>query len=37
VIPTGGLDPGVTMERHHALNGLIGYDDADWDDVATDT
>lgn len=37
VVPSGGLDPGVTMERHHALNWLIGYDDADWDDVATDT
>jgi hypothetical protein len=33
-----GLDPGVTMERHHALNWLIGYNDnADWDDVTTDT
>jgi hypothetical protein len=33
----GGLDPDVTMERHHALNWLIGYMDADWDDVSTDT
>ena len=32
-----GLEPGVTMERHHALNWLIGYCDADWDDVTTDT
>ena len=30
-----GLDPGVTMERHHTLNWLIG--DHDWDDVPTDT
>ena len=34
----GGLHPGVTMERHQALNWLIGYNDgADWDDVTTDT
>lgn len=33
-----GLHPGVTMERHHALNWLIGYNDgADWDEVSTDT
>ncbi|WP_082639496.1 MULTISPECIES: DUF4272 domain-containing protein [unclassified Sphingopyxis] len=33
-----GLHPGVTMERHQALNWLIGYSDrADWDDVTTDT
>ena len=35
--PPAGLDPGVTMERHHALNWLIGYGDLDWDDVTTDT
>ena len=35
--PPAGLDPGVVMERHHALNWLIGYFDADWDDVTTDT
>lgn len=36
--PPGGLDPGVVMERHHALNWLIGYNDgAQWDDVTTDT
>jgi hypothetical protein len=33
----GGLDGGVVMERHHALNWLISYCDADWDDVGTDT
>ena len=31
------LDPGVTMERHYALNWLIGYMDQDWDDISTDT
>ena len=35
--PPAGLDPGVTMERHHALNWLVRYFDADWDDVTTDT
>lgn len=35
--PPGGLDPGVTMERHHALNWLTGYCELDWDDVSTDT
>lgn len=32
-----GLDGGVVMERHYALNWLIGYMDQDWDDVSTDT
>ena len=31
------LDFGVVRERHHALNWLIGYADAQWDDVSTDT
>jgi hypothetical protein len=31
------IEPGVTMERHHALNWLIGYMDQEWDDVSTDT
>lgn len=31
------LDPGVTQERHHALNWLIGYDEQAWDQVTTDT
>ena len=32
------LDPGVVLERHYALNWLIGYGgNADWDDVTTDT
>jgi len=32
-----GLDGGVVMERHHALNWLIGYMNQEWDDVTTDT
>jgi hypothetical protein len=35
--PPGGLHLGVVMERHHALNWLIGYAEAEWDDVTTDT
>lgn len=36
--PPAGLHPGVTMERHRALNWLIGYaENADWDEVTTDT
>lgn len=31
------LEPGVAMERHHALNWLFGYMDQDWDDITTDT
>ncbi|WP_045007647.1 DUF4272 domain-containing protein [Bradyrhizobium sp. LTSP857] len=32
-----GLDPGVTQERHYALNWLIGYNEQAWDHVTTDT
>jgi hypothetical protein len=32
-----GLNGGVIVERHRALNWLIGYGDCDWDDVTTDT
>jgi hypothetical protein len=32
-----GLNPGVTQERHHALNWLIGCDEQAWDDVQTHT
>jgi hypothetical protein len=32
-----GLDADVIMERHHALNWLIGYLDQAWDDVTLDT
>ncbi|MET3907276.1 hypothetical protein ABID59_001607 [Bradyrhizobium sp. S3.3.6] len=31
------LDPGVTAERHHALNWLIGYGQQTWDHVTTHT
>lgn len=33
----GDLDGGVVLERHYALNWLIGYADQAWDDVSTDT
>jgi uncharacterized protein DUF4272 len=32
-----GLDDDVALERHQALNWLIGYNGAEWDDVTTDT
>lgn len=32
-----GLDPGVTEERHYALNWLTGYQEQMWDHVTTDT
>lgn len=32
-----GLDCGVVLERHHALNWLVGYQGQNWDDVSTDT
>jgi hypothetical protein len=32
-----GLNPDVVMERHYALNWLIGYMGQEWDDVSTDT
>ncbi len=32
-----GLDAGVVMERHYALNWLTGYMDQEWDDISTDT
>ena len=31
------LDAGVALERHHALNWLIGYMEQEWDDISTDT
>ena len=31
------LEPGVVAERHHALNWLVRFEDADWDDVDTPT
>ena len=35
--PPADLDPGVALERHRALNWLIGYLNQDWDDVTPDT
>jgi hypothetical protein len=35
--PPAGLSADVVMEWHQALNWLIGYQGADWDDVQTDT
>jgi hypothetical protein len=41
--PAGGemggddLDPGVVLERHHALNWLVQHEGAEWDDVQTPT
>ncbi len=36
--PSVNLERGVTIERHQALNWLIRYEDnAEWDDVPTDT
>jgi hypothetical protein len=35
--PADGVDPGVVVERHHALNWLIGYGGQAWDDISTDT
>lgn len=35
--PPAGLDPGVALERHRALNWLIGYLGQEWDDVTPDT
>ena len=32
-----GLDPSVVVEWHYALNWLIGYGDAAWDEITTDT
>ena len=31
------LEAGVVLERHRALNWLIGYMDQEWDDISTDT
>lgn len=33
----GGLNDGVVVERHRALNWLVCYMEDDWDDVSTDT
>jgi hypothetical protein len=31
------IDSSVVLERHYALNWLVGYMDQEWDDVSTDT
>ncbi|HVY88701.1 MAG TPA: DUF4272 domain-containing protein [Hyphomonadaceae bacterium] len=36
-IMPAGLDGGVVMEWHYALNWITSYGDAAWDDVQTDT
>lgn len=33
----GGMDDGIVVERHKALNWLINYMEDEWDDVGTDT
>ncbi len=33
----GGMDEGIVMERHKALNWIINYMNDDWDNVRTDT
>lgn len=35
--PLPDLDPGVIRERHRALNWLVRFEGADWDDVQTPT
>ncbi len=35
--PPAGLDQGVVAERHHALNWLVSFGDAEWDEVETPT
>lgn len=32
-----GLNAGIVVERHYALNWLIGYGGQDWDNISTDT
>jgi hypothetical protein len=35
--PRVPVDIEVIQERHHAINWVIGYDGAEWDEVASDT
>ena len=37
VKPAADLEPGVVAERHHALNWLTRFDEAEWDEVETPT
>ncbi|AZR28727.1 hypothetical protein A11M_0100350 [Xanthomonas vasicola pv. vasculorum NCPPB 895] len=32
-----GIVPGVVYERHYALNWLLHFEDAEWDEVDTPT
>jgi hypothetical protein len=36
-VEVANLNADVVQERHRALNWLVRYDNADWDDVTTDT
>ncbi len=36
-VEVAGVDAGVVMERHHALNWLVRFQHAEWDDVDTPT
>ncbi|ULU25912.1 DUF4272 domain-containing protein [Dyella terrae] len=36
-LPEGLVVPGMVLERHHALNWLVRFEDNDWDDVDTPT
>lgn len=35
--PPPGIEGEVIMERHHALNWLVRFEETDWDDVSTPT
>lgn len=35
--PPADIEPGVVVERHTALNWLVRFENADWDDVTTPT
>ena len=35
--PPTDLDSGIVLEKHYALNWVVGYNNAEWDDVSTDT
>lgn len=35
--PPPGVDAGVVLERHRALNWLVRFEDHDWDDIDTPT
>lgn len=35
--PPEGMQPGVVVERHHALNWIVGCGGPEWDDIRTNT